>query len=425
MKKIDFENIFSNNRFLKVFSLLIAVIAWFVVATVIDPVAPKIIHNVPITIHTTGNTLEANGLSPLDGADQKIDIHVKGKSYKVGLLKPEDFKVTVDLSAVTAPGEYTLEVKVEKADISDQDYEIQYPKPNTVKITFDRLVKKTFELEASVTNVTAPEGKIVEQPVASPNELVVQGPEGEISQIAKCVVENNDKITIKDSSPIEGKLVFYDANEKALDLKHISYKQTAFKITIPLYNKASLPLTFDYVNIPEGFDVSQMQYDIQPTSKLNVGIPVDAASSIDKITLGQIDFRKIDVGSVFKFDVSLLAGYINIDDVKTATITFQSAGMDSIYLPVGVITTKNVPAGYQVELVSQRIADVKLVGKSEVLSALTSADLVATVDLSSVKVTEGEQNLPVNISMVSGQQAWAVGQYFVQARIKASVELAQ
>lgn len=56
--------------------------------------------------------------------------------------------------------------------------------------------------------------------------------------------------------------------------------------------------------------------------KLLIGVPVDAATDVKSISLGEIDFRKIDIGSVFQFDVSLLAGYINIDGVQEVTVSF-------------------------------------------------------------------------------------------------------
>ncbi len=292
-------------------------------------------------------------------------------------------------------------------------------KPSSFFVQFDRIEKKTFSLQASAPNKEAEEGYYIDQYIASPNEVVVSGPESVVSQIAHCVVENNDMMIINNSTAIDGNLVFYDGNGQQINSETLDYGDINFKISIPLYKKVTLPFTFEFINVPKNIDTSQIEYAMSPVDKITVGIPVDAAAGIESISLGQVDFRRLDVDKSFSFDVSLLAGYINIDDINQVNISFLNDEYDKVYLSSSNIVTANVPTGYQVEIISGKVSDIRFVGKKDIIQDLTSEDVVVTADFSNVtNLTTGEQRVPVSISLVDNTQAWAVGEKSILVSVK-------
>ncbi len=418
-KKFNFSGLFENNRFLKILSILIAIITWFLIIATVDPNTYSTISNVPVSVDLSGTIAESSGLTVLNTDVQYIDVRVRGKAFYVGRLGPDDFSATVNLTSVTAPGTYSLEVRVEAKESNNDNYEIVSTTPSTIELSFDRLATKTFEPEASAPNVTAAEGYIIDQYTVSPGELTISGPENKVNQIAKCIVQNTEKLQINSSSVLDGTLVLQDSNGNEIDQEYLQFSSEDLRITIPLYQKTTLPLTFDYINVPSGIDTSEISYTIEPADELNVAIPVDAAAGVESLSLGEVDFRMVDLGKTISMDVSLLAGYLNLDDITTVNITFGSEGMSSTYLSCENIVLKNVPSNYNAELLSSRISDIKFVGNADDIAALTSSDIVATVDFSKLgSITPGQQRLEALISVVDGSQAWAVGKKSVLVSIE-------
>lgn len=409
--KEKYQNLMADNRFLKLLSVLLAITCWFLVVTMIDPSTYDTIRDVPVTVDLTDTIAQKSGLSLLDTEEQYIDVRVKGKTFYVGRLSADDFTATVNLTSVTSPGTYSLEVKVEAKE-SDGDFEIVSNEPQKLELSFDRLETKTFTLEAYVPNVTASDGYIIDQYTVSPAEITISGPEGTINQIAQCVVENTDRQTITSSVLLDGTLKLKDANGNELSQKYMNFSANSPAISVPLYRKVSLPLTFDFINVPAGVDVSKIGYVMEPADSVEVAIPVDAMASIESISLGEIDLRKVDIGKVITMDVSMLAGYLNLDDLSEVSVTFQSEGMDSKVLTCTNIVLKNVPAQYDVSILSERISDIKFVGTKEAIQSLQSSDVVATIDFASMGgvINTGEQRVEVSISLNDTLQAWAVGE---------------
>ena len=52
-RTFNLSKLMDNNKFLKVLSCIIAVLAWFVVTTTVDPNQTAVIRDVPLTIDLT------------------------------------------------------------------------------------------------------------------------------------------------------------------------------------------------------------------------------------------------------------------------------------------------------------------------------------------------------------------------------------
>lgn len=424
-KITNLKKLFEDDLFLKIISVIIAIISWIVVVYTVDPMKNYTIENIPLDISLAGTSAETSGLSIIGNTkDISINYTIHGKAYEINKLSANDFKATCEIVDVTTPGTYTLKVVVKKVSDSQVEYnEVSISKP-TVNVTFDRIVSSVFPLEAVVTNKEPDEGYVLDQYSVIPKELTVSGPEGVMKTIKKVVVENNEEMVLKTSTAIDGKIRFLDENGQDVDTTNLVYKDTQFKISIPLYKKMTLPLTFDFINVPNGIDTNAIKYTMSPVDKLNVAVPVDAAANTTEISLGSVDFRTLSLGKSQTFDISLLAGYINIDQIRQVKVDFKNSEADGytqsyLTIPSSNINIKNVPNGYTATIISDMIADVQMIGKAEVINNLDASSVVATADLSALTtITEGEQRVPVSITVQNKQQAWALGQKYILISVK-------
>lgn len=423
MRKINFKKLFDNNKFLKVISILIGIIAWVVVSVIINPNTEQVIKDIPIQIDMQGSTASTLGLDVIEGQNQKTNIIVQGKRYKVGGLKHDDFIAKVIPNNVTTAGEYEFDVRVSKKN-EDSDYEIKNVINNKIKVKFDVVISKTFPLEAEITGYKAEKGYIIEKATAVEKEIKVKGPKPYIDKISKLVIKSNgkDRQNLKESLIVNGELFVYEENGSQIDNKYLEFSTSNFDISIPIYVEKVLKLDIKFSNVPEGFDISKIKYSLS-TKELNVAMSTDVSDKLNEFTVATIDFRKIDIGSVFTFDLALPPSILNRSDVNKLIVTFDSEGLSSTTLSTNNINLINILenySNYKIEVKTKIINDIKIVGEKDIISSLTNSDIVANVDLSEIQVQNGQFKAPVKIIIPNKDLVWAIGEYsvIIEARPK-------
>lgn len=409
-RSFNLSKLMENSKFLKILSCVIAILAWFVVTTTVDPNQSSVIRDVPLTIDLSGTPAAAQRLSVIEGGDQKISIKVEGKRYRIATLTADDFIVTPVLTDVTAAGEYTVQLNVQKKDINDSDFAV-VSYPQTVKLSFDRVNSKEFDVEAAADGISAAADYLKETPTANPNKLTIKGAQGEIDQIARCVVVYEGTAVLDDTLTAKGRLVLYDENGNELTLKHITYSDTDFTITVPIYLQKDFPVTVSYINT-NGVDTSKFNLELSQNTVTIAG-PKDIINKRENITVGPIDLSKLDIDSVFHFNLDLSAGELDIENVGEIVVSVNTDSFSSrtMSLQADNILLRNTPADYNVTLRSTSINNIKMVGNSNDIEKLSSAELVAAVDLKNIE--EGTSRVRVTIYATGEKFVWAVGDYYV------------
>ena len=75
---------------------------------------------------------------------------------------------------------------------------------------------------------------------------------------------------------------------------------------------------------------------------------------------------------------------------------------------------ENLPSGYTVEVLTEQLEDIRIVGDTSIVNDLTAEDLVGTIDLSQYSISRGRYTVSVKIYVQGRVLAWAVGEYSVE-----------
>ena len=151
--KIDFGDLFNNNTFVLILSIVLGILVWFTIYVDQRPNSNTFITDVPITINYENSMAKDLGLEIIGEPQYTTDIQVNGKKYKITRLKAEDFTAQVSLANVTEPGEYTLPVQVIRKQ-SDPEYSVISWTTTEVKLKFDKVA-------VSYTHLTLPTIRLV------------------------------------------------------------------------------------------------------------------------------------------------------------------------------------------------------------------------------------------------------------------------
>lgn len=418
MKKVkfNFKQLFYNEKSLRVISVLLAIVLWLVVVYALSPEMAQPIQGIPITFNA--DTLEKLGLSVIEGGDQTVNINVYGKRLTVGELTKDDFVADVSLAEVREPGTYELEVNVTKK-YANTDYKIVASgEPQVIKVKFDRYITKKIPLYANMTGVKAAEGFIMDKYYTNPSHVTISGPEYEVSKVAKCVVDAEYPDQINKTYMATGEIKLYDVMDRELELQNIVLDKEVADVTIPVLETKLLPVSFKFINIPDGFDQSSLDYAVSTTDILVAGPPeeIEKMSSID---IGYIDIKTLTPDGMYMFNVDLPDGFVNLDDISNVKIDFQFDNYVEQRFNIKNLTLLNVPENYDVTLETKRINNVTIVGPADVVESVSSGDIAAEIDLSDRDLsTSSRHSVPVKIVIPSKNTVWAIGDYTVVVTVK-------
>lgn len=416
-QKLSFQKLFENDTFIKVFSLLVAIFAWFAVMISQKTDMNATIDNVPVKISYEGSVPQGLGLQRIGDAEITVTVYVTGKTSKVQRLTADDFNATIALNNVNQAQTYTLPIEVTKKN-NDPDYQITGWSELMVPLSFDKIVTKQFPVQVSTPKLSAADGYIMHAPYVDEENIVVSGPQNTIRKIDRCVITLNQEEELTDFLTVTGVPILLDVNGATVDSEYLTVEPGSLEVTVPVYKTKRMDLRLEFVNIPRGFPIERLNYTLSQN-----GVAVAAAADIidnqDEIVIGPVDFRTVDIGKEISLDVTLPAGFTNVENVTNVTVTFPTYGLASktLSVPETNFVLENIPTGFNAQVVSRGLDNVKLVGDSAVINSLSPDDLVASVDLSQVTAKRGQYTVTVKVYCQNKALAWAVGEYAVNVSL--------
>ena len=405
------RSLFDDKRFLRIFSLVCAVIAWFLVIFFVSPETDETIYDVPVSVVLYDTAAERMGLQAVEGTAQTVAVKIHGNRRKISGLTADDIVLTASLASVNGPGAF--ELPVSGSNVSGVEFDIVSISPSTINVRFDRLVSKTFSIELDLEGVNVGEGFMRGEAVLNPVEVVVTGPQEEIENIASCRVGLSVEETLTQTLIVrDQKLRLYDENGDEIDSDTVKLDTESVSVTVPVLQVKELPVKLSFINMPEYLSESSLKYTLSNTSILIAG-PPSLVNSYSQISVGYVDVKNLTPTSSYLFDVNLPTGFVNMENIRSISVKFEMSDYVSKTFDVSDIRIVNAPADYDVSVTTKVIDSVTVYGPKTVLESMTSNDLVAELDISGQSVSLGQYRYPVSIYVPAKNRVWACGEYTV------------
>ena len=406
---IEYIKDFMRDIWARLGAVFLAVIIWFFVSVTLYPEITTHVSNVKVNIDLSDSYVSNLGLSVVSGENQKVTATITGKRYEIGNLSSDDFNATVALDSVTSAGNYELKVTVAPKDLA-VDCTVTKVYPSTIKVQFDRVITKTFDMTPEASKATVEDGYMIDTLECSPATVKITGSETEINKIDKCVAMAEVDTKLSETTTSTAKLVLYDSDNNKLDFSDLTYSTTDFTVNIPVYKTKTVPVKVSFRNIPSGFSIDNLKYTLSAKT-IDVASTDDVIDKIDKLSLSYVDLRTVGIGSVFTLPVTMPSGVKNISGIENIEVTFDGTGYVSKQFTIADISIKNAPSDYDVSLYTSRIPQVTIIGPESVMQELTVQDIVAEIDLSTATLNEGTQKVAVSIYIPDKGAVWANGEY--------------
>ena len=398
-----------SNRRQKAFYMALCVLAAIVVWIFVDnygtnggPVThTKWFRDVPIT-YTGETVLTDRGLMLLEeNTVATVDLEMEGTMWDLALLDKDYIKVTADLSNVSRTGVQTVTSVIYSytEDYFRQRISVNDRNPSTITINVAELYHKTVDVRCEITGNVA-EGYSAGELQVSPTEIEVRGDQADVDAPS----------TGTGARPI----LFYDASDQLLEDTSLQTTEETIQVTLPVYVTRELQLTMNFVE-SAGARMNNVDWEIVPNT-IQVSGPAEVLNSMDSIVLD--DFNLAELGSTtnYSYAIPIPEGCENLSGVTRATLRISFKDMQRTTVTATNFILENAPEDRTVDLLTEQLA-VSIFGTSGDVAAITSDNILVTVDLADFGSAVGTYTVPAEVTVVGHDVGVSGGTYQVRVTI--------
>lgn len=415
IRKISFNKLLYNNRFLLIFSVIVAVIVWLIVAMQFSPEVERIVKDVPVKIEMS-NSVDSFDLQIFGTKDFFVDVTVVGKRYVVAptALSADDFSVTAKTNFVDSAGKYSLRLEIQPKSVS-ADFTIVDSSVDYIEVFFDAYREGEYSLVPQIEfpGDPVPDGYFKDTEVLSATAVTISGPATEINKIdrvyAKVAVDR--ALTSTRTFPVE----IVPTGEFGTLLRYLTVNRgnADITMTIPVYKLAELPVAVSFKNVPPAYLTTPLKYSCSPVKAL-FAVDESALGDTKAMTIGSIDFALLKPGvNSLVFEKEDITQAKVMDDTKQFRVSVDTSGMieKELNLKPENINFTNIPQGLAVSYDGIGIYAIKAVGPEIDLQSITSADVYADIDVGAAELTVGRNAIPARLYIRNTDTCWVYGQY--------------
>ena len=391
MKKIIF-----NNIGLKILALLIAVIVWWVVMNIDDPLVKKTINGVSVELRNDDDLIDKGYIYEVESGSV-IAITVWAPESIAKELKSSDFIAYADLSQLS-PLTDTANITVEcvKSDVKNDIKEIT-SKIQVVKLSIDN--KQTAEIPVTTAIVGNPaENYVVGDISISQNKIDITGAASVIEKIVRAEIKYDVSNMMQSVNEMVTP-VFYDENNNVVDTSAIQLSRNSLRLSVVINPTKWIGVTInpsvtvadDYKMV--GYSLSFDQVKIAGTQESLANISaIDLPSDAIELTdVTESQDCVVNLANYLKANYKIVSGTTEL----TVHIDIEPMVVKSYIVRRNGIAVNNLEDGLEAQIEDSYI-EVKVKAIQEVHDSFNMDVLNPNIDLKGYG--PGEYEVPVILS---------------------------
>lgn len=356
-------------------------------------------------VRTWTGTVPVDPIRPPAGATLLADLDpVKTIRYRapldVGVLSPDSFRATVDLSRVQAvPGGDPVNVAVTVVALDSRVQIVDF-EPRSVEVRLDPVEVRQLPVTVSLGSVA--DGLTVGPPQTEPSSVTLRGASSRVNAVSQVVA----RVSI-DASALnvdrEVELIAVDGNGNQVSNVEIDPQRARVRIAVAreLANR-TLPVVPVLSGQPAfGYRISAITVEPLVVTVSGEAATVARLDSAPTLPIN-VDGRTTDLEASIGFALPQGVSVSGSDQVRVTLTIARDTGTRTVQVAV-VLDGANssltyAPSATQVEVV--------LAGPVDVLATIDPATLVALADVSAI--TSGTQTVALSVTPPAGMDVAAI-----------------
>lgn len=399
-------------------SFVIAFGLWFYVISVVSPGSTDTFYNVPVVLQ--GETvLEDRGLIIVDGKNPTVTLELGGN--RTDLIKLDNSNITViaDLARIYEAGEHKLSYDIfYPGSVSSDAIEEVSRNPGTVKLTVERLIEKKIPVHIIYTG-NVPQNCIAdkENAVLDHENVIIEGPASVIDQITQATIAVDiDGRT--ESFSEDYRYTLCDADGNPVDAQMVRTNVAQVNLSLLIQHVKDIPLT---VTVIDGGGATEETTSIViQTPTIKVAGSASALEGLEFIEIATIDLSLYMRDTDITYPLSIPSGLENLTGISEVVVSLKFPELSTATFQATNFQLLNVPEGMDAEIVTKTLT-VRVRGPRELVSKMTAADILVTVDLSGEGM--GTFTKLANVSIGSAfAEVGIIGTYNVSVTVQEAVQ---
>lgn len=374
-----------KNLMAKIICVLLSFGLWLYITNVENPSRNYDIKNIPVELVNT-NVIENSKLALVPGQKFTVDLKIEGPSSEVNKIRPEDFKITADMSNYALKsGKNTIPVQI-----------ISYPENITIKnngflgikVELEEFATKELTIKSTV-KVNYKNGIHELDKKISPSTVKIIGGKSTIDRVDSAVISGEEKDVGKN---IENSYVikFLDSDGNEVTGIESNVSSAKLNITVTAGKKVAVNLITSG-QISQGYEL--VGYDIEPKY---VEILGNKAQSMESIDTEPLDLSSFTEDSEAYVKLNIPDGITVINGVDTIKVKINVKKLEAVTKNV-ICTVKyiNLNEDLIIESPTDKI-NITLTGLQTELDKVSDKNIDVSVNLNNIK-EEGTYNIKPDV----------------------------
>ena len=404
------KKLLTRNLGLKLASLLLAFVLWFLVAQIYDPKDTVTFNNIQVRLINTELLDEEGKVYEVLDNSNLVRVTVTGpQSIVKSELRRSDIVAEADMSKLTDIN--TIAITYYCENISNDSVEIK-GNHDSVRLNVEDKTSKWIKLESNTIGDVA-SGYMIGNVTLDQTNIEVTGPKSAISQVDHAGVDINvTDSTTSLSANVDIKL--YDADDNELVLESVKKNVDSAYMTVEVLATKEVPVEIEYMGVPEdGYMATGEVESSVPT--VRIAGTVSTLVGISAITVPE-DRMNITGQSDNLVDIINLKEYLpanvrladkSFDGKITATVYIEPIVSKDLTVAAENISVTGVPDGMEAEITSTAEEyNITVSGLTRNVSILRDSSVTGVLDLNQwmednglEELTPGNYTIPVTFNL--------------------------
>lgn len=400
----------TRNLGLKLASLVLAFVLWFLVAQIYDPKDTVTFNNIQVRLINTELLDEEGKVYEVLDNSNLVRVTVTGpQSIVKSELRRSDIVAEADMSKLTDIN--TIAITYYCENISNDSVEIK-GNHDSVRLNVEDKTSKWIKLESNTIGDVA-SGYMIGNVTLDQTNIEVTGPKSAISQVDHAGVDINvTDSTTSLSANVDIKL--YDADDNELVLESVKKNVDSAYMTVEVLATKEVPVEIEYMGVPEdGYMATGEVESSVPT--VRIAGTVSTLVGISAITVPE-DRMNITGQSDNLVDIINLKEYLpanvrladkSFDGKITATVYIEPIVSKDLTVAAENISVTGVPDGMEAEITSTAEEyNITVSGLSRDVSILHDSSVTGILNLTQwmedngvEELTPGTYTIPVTFNL--------------------------
>lgn len=407
-----------KSKLLKV--LLAAAVAfalWCFVIMVEQPESEKTYYNIPVVL-LNEDVLTERGLM-IVSERPTVTLRLSSTRTNLNNLNESNINVIANVAPITGPGTHEITYSISyPGNVPASAVTVKSQSTDMVKLKVAKRITKRVEV-VPVYNGSVPEGMIAdkENAVLDYDFIEVAGPESVVEQITQAIIQ----VDLTDQTEtIMGEYAYILCNDagEPVDAAQVTTNVEVINLTLKIQRVKEIALKVTVVPGGGATEATSV-IDIQPKT-IRVSGSDAMLEGLDELDLGTIDLAELVNDVSLTYPIVLPEGITNETGLTEATVSVKFPNLRVKTLQITNIEAINVPAGMEVEMITQSL-QVSFRGPAAMVNAMTEKDIMVTVDFTDAELGTDTKKATVTISS-KYDGVGAVGTYSVSVTVKEAEE---